>query len=1607
MFVSFNRERPLKPSGKAGSNNGSQVAGRFPAAIYGFNEQFSQIREASLRNPAKGQLHPLWDKIIDCGLSWVRMLLGTSVAVNVRDGDGVSFQAKGRKLSRKAQTKILQVIDATCRGSQPVPDKPATIWYDNHQLLLAYSIFRQGKAQYFYFPDVANLTPTDIRLVGTFMNTFEAALASTVTVEILFDQRRLLNRRTILAQLRPNDLFYQGLRRLHKYIAWRRNALILTPNLVNRIPQNNLSVATDWHVVAERLWGVHDTSLRIGKGYTMDYDRPGLNSIAANLVLFDVENMRPADATPWEQLILKVLSDSGDLPKALPPARSALAVYFRSPEQYPGEQPEGVLPTEPSSFAVVISDPRENHFSAQHAEVTRQLFTDIAQIIGRSNTVSQRLINLWKPSNIDSFDDALASVQPEPESSADDADEVEALDTGMLAREGPNVLSVDALQVVQLRRDSKSRLASGMLHPLAVFSIQHESSISSGQHQIELVDSVKPPIKIKPEADLLWDVFENEVELIYKDAKGISSKRLAKLFSSRGRKSYKTVIIIPIRSEGEIAGVIIAYRRKTSEFVDIDKLLIRSLAARIGERIELRRQLADRVRHNACLARVANAESPAKARLELVRGARELLNADHSFMMAAEESIDLSYDSNSGKIIDVAHTWADGQMSIPPIKSKDEGITGWVYTSGEPLAINDVSSFGSYIPLRNRQQQVVPMSSELAVPLKIPSSLADLSKVKGVHAVLGVLDAMWAQKHEITTREVKTLSVLAQHASAILQLTTSLQDAQQTRDKLRYLHEQVKTLQSLQNVSDLLGWLWSICSKLLSCDALYVWSHNQGSDSIELLAKYGKGTGKVKKDAILNYGKSWNGRLIKRYRDSGEKIDYDSYETTAGGEHIPDTKNETYESRLGCCITPFTFLSDTSSDLDVVWSITLSRFRPSNFDERDVSLLQIAAEYCERAIQNLRSMQAQERTLELAAATKDIALKFVDNISTAPDEVIRHIIRRAKEELGAYSVSVLYYHEVGDTYASPVHYACPERFSRNPAPRPSGISEAVRRKGMTIEVPDLSAPPKELKEPITSSPFLRNHPKIRSLIACPLYETSDASPLNIIQQPPECAEGDQSPAAISEAEGKFCGVLFLNFTEPKTRSTEELLFISVISKLLTECGGLEASLTRMRTRALRRIENVTAPSLVFGEILKIAQEGIKAEVPPEITSDGSFQLGGNIYMVETGEQWALLSIRANIGERSGAQAGRQYIGEGVVGKVAKDGCPILLNDTNLPQAKELEYVPYLKGMRSELAVPIKLPSADAASVPEAAAGVIGVLNIECSHPNAFTPRHQELLSRYVSETPVSLLLNLAERHGILLWQARSSRDRFVNEAAAAILHDLTRPIRKVAEKVRYIRTVLGVSSKTHLDIIKMPLDDLEKESEHWIRLRDTGFLHLQPEILEARSPLDVVEQISSWAHWHEPSLKVEKHDIKEFFIEKGQKDLIARVLENLYQNSKRAQGQAGSKPGRVWIEMKLSEPLGHFQYLDVFFNDDGPGFKNPEEARTNIFRHFRQQRHQPSGDGGWGMGLPCARQIMDAMGGELELLDSIPNIKTTFRLRFLHSTLGPHAVPYVVKEPQG
>lgn len=99
------------------------------------------------------------------------------------------------------------------------------------------------------------------------------------------------------------------------------------------------------------------------------------------------------------------------------------------------------------------------------------------------------------------------------------------------------------------------------------------------------------------------------------------------------------------------------------------------------------------------------------------------------------------------------------------------------------------------------------------------------------------------------------------------------------------------------------------------------------------------------------------------------------------------------------------------------------------------------------------------------------------------------------------------------------------------------------------------------------------------------------------------------------------------------------------------------------------------------------------------------------------------------------------------------------------------------------------------------------------------------------------------------------------------------------------------------------------------------------------------------------------------------RDQLFRVVDNLAKNA----AEAGAR--RVRIEASVSAD-GHI-HVDVA--DDGPGL--PEKARANLFKPFAGSAR----DGGTGLGLVIAHEIMVAHGGTLSLIDG-GAAGTTFRL---------------------
>lgn len=100
----------------------------------------------------------------------------------------------------------------------------------------------------------------------------------------------------------------------------------------------------------------------------------------------------------------------------------------------------------------------------------------------------------------------------------------------------------------------------------------------------------------------------------------------------------------------------------------------------------------------------------------------------------------------------------------------------------------------------------------------------------------------------------------------------------------------------------------------------------------------------------------------------------------------------------------------------------------------------------------------------------------------------------------------------------------------------------------------------------------------------------------------------------------------------------------------------------------------------------------------------------------------------------------------------------------------------------------------------------------------------------------------------------------------------------------------------------------------------------------------------------------------------GDREQVFRILINLMRNA----AEAGA--GRIAVAAKVARDR-----VEIDVADDGPGL--PARARENLFRPFEGSARA----GGTGLGLAIGRELAQAHGGELALVETGPE-GTTFRL---------------------
>lgn len=118
---------------------------------------------------------------------------------------------------------------------------------------------------------------------------------------------------------------------------------------------------------------------------------------------------------------------------------------------------------------------------------------------------------------------------------------------------------------------------------------------------------------------------------------------------------------------------------------------------------------------------------------------------------------------------------------------------------------------------------------------------------------------------------------------------------------------------------------------------------------------------------------------------------------------------------------------------------------------------------------------------------------------------------------------------------------------------------------------------------------------------------------------------------------------------------------------------------------------------------------------------------------------------------------------------------------------------------------------------------------------------------------------------------------------------------------------------------------------------------------------------------------------KELEIEADHEQLV-RVLTNISRNAIEALSSLDPTDDAIVKRVKISAPINPGDEISIFIDDTGPGM--PKRAKEHLFKPFRGSARA----GGTGLGLAIAKELVEAHGGAIRLVDK-NSAGTRFEIR--------------------
>ncbi|TEU14490.1 MAG: GAF domain-containing protein [Anaerolineales bacterium] len=288
------------------------------------------------------------------------------------------------------------------------------------------------------------------------------------------------------------------------------------------------------------------------------------------------------------------------------------------------------------------------------------------------------------------------------------------------------------------------------------------------------------------------------------------------------------------------------------------------------------------------------------------------------------------------------------------LKIGQQGITGWVAQTGEPLLVNDVTKDPRYYLV----EELSDARSELAVPIKAQGK------------VIGVLDVQSTQLNAFDEDDIFTLSTLADQVSVAIENAQLYRQTQHRLSEVSTLYTLAKQVVSSLELNTVLDSIVSTLKLSINCRACSLFLLDEESQMLEIKAAAGIRP-RWRREARLKMGEGIAGKAVAEAKPF----------------YIPDARQNPTFVPFDPAVRSLLVVPMISKG-KVIGTLCIDDDKPDVFSPDDGRLLAIAAAQAAVAIENAQLYESsKKRAEELAKAYAELQAldrlqkEFVQNVS--------------------------------------------------------------------------------------------------------------------------------------------------------------------------------------------------------------------------------------------------------------------------------------------------------------------------------------------------------------------------------------------------------------------------------------------------------------------------------------------------------------------------------------------------------------------------------------------------------------------------------------------------